>query len=192
DQFADVTLLPETSKAFTGFKVKPAGNVDGDFADSNGNGKRDPGEHALNDVIIAGADTSYIVFGGPPLSTANTPASMTDLLAQAPKQAVKLNTGDVFSLGDSNGDGFGDLGAFVIASYPTLDETSQDRHGVGHVFFGGARAGFGPSAPDLVLEPAVSDFGLFVNAGRFENFRSYKFAGMGVINGDGRADFALA
>ena len=32
DQFADVTLLPETGKSFNGFRIKPAGNVDGDFA----------------------------------------------------------------------------------------------------------------------------------------------------------------
>ena len=80
----------------------------------------------------------------------------------------------------------------MISTYPRLDETSQDRHGVGHVFYGHARDSFNPSAPDLVLEPAASDFGLFVNAGLFENFRSYKFAGMGDINGDGRSDFALA
>jgi hypothetical protein len=156
-------------ESFNGFRIKPAGNVDGDFADSNGNGQRDPGERGFDDVIIAGADTSYVVFGGPPLTTVDTPVSMTTLLGQTPKQAVKLNTGSVFALGDSNGDGFGDLGAFVISTYPTLDETSQDRHGVGHVFYGHARDSFNPTAPDLVLEPAASDFGLFVNAGLFEN-----------------------
>ena len=192
DQFADVTLLPETGTSFGGFKVKPAGNVDGDFLDSNGNGQRDPAEHGFDDVILAGSDTSYIVFGGPPLTTASAPVSMTTLLGQTPKQAVKMSTGGVFSLGDSTGDGFSDLGAFVISSYPRLDETSQDRHGVGHVFYGGARSGFNPSVPDLVLEPAVSDFALFVNAGLVENFRAYKFAGMGDINGDQRTDFALA
>ena len=63
---------------------------------------------------------------------------------------------------------------------------------MGHVFYGGARSGFNPSVPDLVLEPSVSDFALFLNAGLVENFRAYKFSGMGDINGDQRTDFALA
>jgi len=93
DQFADVTLLPETGKSFNGFRIKPAGNVDGDFADTNSNGQRDPGERSFDDVIIAGPDTSYVVFGGPPLKVAR--CSKTARSNSTRKPTVKGDPGGI-------------------------------------------------------------------------------------------------
>ena len=122
--------------------------------------------------IIAGADTSYIVFGGPPLTTVDTPVSMTTLLAQTPKQAVKLNTGSVFArrqqwrrlrrsrrirdldLSHARRDVAGPSRRRPRLLRPRARQLQPDGAGPG------ARAG-------------GFDFGLFVNAGLFENFRSY-------------------
>jgi hypothetical protein len=120
---------------------------------------------------------------------------MTALLTQAQKQAVTLNTGGAFSLGDTNGDGFEDIGAYVRAGDPVLLEFEGQtvQRGVGQVFFGAQqRSTFAALGPDLLLEPEISDSNLFHDTNRFNNFRSLKFAALGDLNGDLKTDFALA
>jgi ELWxxDGT repeat protein len=136
-----------------------------------GNLDGNPGD----EFIVGGDLASFVVTGGP-----------TPILG-SPIALRRLQ-----GIGDLNGDGLADLAAVVAQSTPSLNETSTLLHTVVKVFLG-ARGGLPDfQAPALVLEPAKSDYADTVISRNAGAVGLYRFAGVGDLNGDGRADLVVA
>ena len=174
---ADVTLSDGTP--MLDFTVQSAGNVDND---------RDAQGDELNELLLTGLEKSYLLYGGNLAPT----IALQNLSAAAGRT---LLVGNLFGIGDVNGDGFDDVGGTVAEGSPQLSEgQNQNYHQVGQIFLGGAR---GPSllaTPDLVIESAAPYYfqltGLSTRAATL--LRLNLFAGVGDLNGDGAADFVQA
>jgi Ca2+-binding RTX toxin-like protein/Leucine-rich repeat (LRR) protein len=160
---ATATLTRTTD--FANFQASPAGDIDGDHFD---------------ELLISSNAESFLVFGRSSLSGTKT-------LAGLPATLDVVATAPFGSLGDINGDGFDDLGAFALQTSPNLAETGTVAHRAGQVFLGrtDAKSALNLTTPDLVFEPARPNYDSSA-------FRPYQFESPGDINNDGKADLVLA
>jgi hypothetical protein len=173
--FANVTLT--AVKPFAKYGARPAGDLNGD---------------GFDDFLIAPALPSSLQADGLPPGThvvfgRAVLAGSLDLFT-LPGRVGTGRDGGWVGLGDVNGDGFDDLGAANFITRPgVVDPALLVRHTVGEVFFGRANLSTAGTltTPDLVVEPGKPNYDV-------TTIRDLLFESPGDLDGDGRADFALA
>jgi hypothetical protein len=166
-----------SSRAYTGFgkEIAAAGDVNGD---------------GRGDIVFEGAGYRYLVFGRPGASGV---VDLRDLHQgvdaegavsfESPDPATRLVLGDLAGIGDVNGDGLDDLAVGV--SRPYLNPLSS---AIGHVYILYGRAEF-PARIALDEAPAAAD--VVIPAPRMPDGFGSKISGVGDVNGDAFADFAI-
>ena len=140
----------------TDYRLFAAGDVDGDDRP---------------DLLLSGPDDAYLIFG----------KDWTPGPSQPLPDAPDFSEGNLFPLGDVNGDGSSDLGQVAVETSQLLSPaTGTTSHLVGRVFLGDAEGV--ADTPDLVVETARPFFAENATATDLPSGRFF-FAGLGNVAG---------
>ncbi len=198
-----VTLYGAAVDDSSGFSVSGAGDVNGDGYDDviigAKNADRSAGDPSPQPASLAGK--SYVVFGGPSLSTPIDLASLGSNGFRILGAAANDYSGfSVTAIGDVNGDGKDDLAVsspFADANYQENIGTlaspvwvSRSRENAGEVY-----VIYGRSTPTLANETidlgALGTNGFRILGADAFDQTGFSVAGAGDFNGDGLDDIAI-
>jgi len=151
------------------FKIEKAGNIDG---------------LGPTDFLVTAPGLTYVVTN--PLSpSGENPFSGTITNTTV---ARKLTAGPLQSIGDLNGDAYSDVGGTILEVSPRLDESGNKIHAVAAIYLGGPAIADPPSMFIESGKPLYADVLNQIIAAP----PLFTFAALGDINGDRKADFAIA
>ena len=158
-------------KLFSGFEIRPAGNVNQDDYD---------------DFLVTSSHESYLILGN---SASPRTVTLAELVADG--KAIQSHSGRFFALSDINDDGIDDLGAAAFKESPAIsDDGVLLQHQVGQIHMGRAvGTPMNLAVPDVILEPKIPVFQP-VEQQPVDLDRNI-FAALDDIGGSGAADVAL-